>query len=281
MPDVSLTRLQELVLELRRRIQTYRDELVKNEMLTRYALVDPVLRALGWDLENPREVIPEYQTGEGRSDYALLRDGSPICFVEAKPLGGIKPEDIREKLKYSFEKGVQYTVITDGDQWLVYDVFRRTDWQERKIAEWSVMHGDPSDAALSFLMLINAGTFGKRPQRPIFDAGLERGAAGEAERPAAKIPGPIDNKKAELLVLRVLAGASTPLPRREIVKRAGEAVELTPHDLERLKSGELRWKKHVQWAVTGLKKQGLIESKGANQWVISARGREHLRKLEE
>ena len=34
----------------------YRHDLLNNELLTRYVLIDPLLRALGWDTENPEEV---------------------------------------------------------------------------------------------------------------------------------------------------------------------------------------------------------------------------------
>ena len=33
----------------------------QSEMQTRYALIDPLLRELGWDTENPALVRPEYK----------------------------------------------------------------------------------------------------------------------------------------------------------------------------------------------------------------------------
>ena len=63
-----------LVQKLQGRIDSHGPMFRQNEALTRYALVDPLLRALGWDTENPTVVIPEFSTGEGRADYALLTD---------------------------------------------------------------------------------------------------------------------------------------------------------------------------------------------------------------
>ncbi|MCS7312640.1 MAG: hypothetical protein NZ742_06975 [Acidobacteria bacterium] len=37
-------------------------------MSTHYVLVDPVLQALGWDTEDPDQVIPEFQTEVGCPD---------------------------------------------------------------------------------------------------------------------------------------------------------------------------------------------------------------------
>ena len=62
------------------------------EMSTRYIVVDPVLRSLGWDLSDPSQCIVEYATAGGsgslpRVDYALIgRDGCPVVLVEAKRL---------------------------------------------------------------------------------------------------------------------------------------------------------------------------------------------------
>jgi predicted type IV restriction endonuclease len=71
---------------VRERIKKYENQLKQNEMLTRYVLVDPILRALGWDTENPDQVIPEFQTEVGRPDYILR--WNDICIgVEAKKLG--------------------------------------------------------------------------------------------------------------------------------------------------------------------------------------------------
>ena len=55
--------------------------------MTRAALIDPLLRELGWDTENPALVMPEYRLGRGYADYALLKDGKPVMMVEAKKLG--------------------------------------------------------------------------------------------------------------------------------------------------------------------------------------------------
>ena len=73
---------------LRKRIQEHREKLQANEIRTRLALVDPLLHALGWDVADPSTVIPEYDAGDGRADYALLGpDGTPKVTVEAKRLG--------------------------------------------------------------------------------------------------------------------------------------------------------------------------------------------------
>ena len=37
------------------------------ETQTRYAIIDPIIRALGWDTEDPKECYPEYDLSEGNT----------------------------------------------------------------------------------------------------------------------------------------------------------------------------------------------------------------------
>ncbi|GBC72040.1 hypothetical protein HRbin02_01829 [Candidatus Calditenuaceae archaeon HR02] len=50
------------IAELKGRVEVFRDKLSKNEVLTRYVLIDPFLKLLGWDTEDPRQVKPELMT---------------------------------------------------------------------------------------------------------------------------------------------------------------------------------------------------------------------------
>jgi predicted type IV restriction endonuclease len=62
------------------------------EIAVRYALIDPILRALDWDLSNPEYVRLEWTQARGlRPDYTFLKDGNPVLYVEAKGWGNISP----------------------------------------------------------------------------------------------------------------------------------------------------------------------------------------------
>ena len=60
---MPLDALLELVETLRQRIVEHKAALSQSEALTRYALIDPLLRELGWDTDDPNLVIPEYKVG--------------------------------------------------------------------------------------------------------------------------------------------------------------------------------------------------------------------------
>ncbi len=74
---------------VRDRIQEFEREFSNNELQTRLSLVDPVLKALGWDPQNPSVVRVEFPVRQRnrntKADYALLDSmQAPIAFVEAK-----------------------------------------------------------------------------------------------------------------------------------------------------------------------------------------------------
>ncbi|MDU0370851.1 hypothetical protein ACFPAF_10635 [Hymenobacter endophyticus] len=96
----------------------------KNEAATRAALIDPVLRALGWDTANVQMVEPEKTIGgDLRVDY-LLRDttGKPHLVIEAKCLDASldKHGYVSKVLGYALGFKVQTVFITDGLSWHCY-----------------------------------------------------------------------------------------------------------------------------------------------------------------
>lgn len=282
MNEISLDRIIKVVKEIKERVKKYSEMLKRNEMLVRYILVDPLLRALGWNLEDPEEVLPEDVLEEGKPDYTLRLDGKSIAFLEVKSLGNITEEVVREKLKYSFEKGVRYTIITDGDLWLIYDAFKSdVEWRERKVSEWRISKLSEEEVAFEALIIANIRTFGKRPREPImrFDLVEETRSEGGEEAygmKPEKVKGPLSKGKAKILVLHVLSQAARPLGRKEIVERVRELVELMPHDREKLKSGMERWESVTRWGLSDLKKEGFVENIGRNRWVITDKGRLYL-----
>jgi hypothetical protein len=66
---------------------------IKNEAAVRTALVEPFIRALGYDTSNPAEVVPEFGANvkisgvkqDEHVDYAVMKDSKPIIFIEVKP----------------------------------------------------------------------------------------------------------------------------------------------------------------------------------------------------
>ncbi len=79
--------LEATLATVRDRIGKYRGQVI-GESNTKSVLIEPVLRALGWDVEDLDEVRREYRRkpSDNPVDYALFLLRTPRLFVEAKAL---------------------------------------------------------------------------------------------------------------------------------------------------------------------------------------------------
>ena len=124
-----LESLLELVETLKARIDEHGDQLRQSEALTRYALIDPLLRELGWDTEDPDVVRPEYRVPNNQlADYVLFADGKPKIVVESKKLdeslqGG---KALDQGILYCAHTGSNYFLLTDGRRYELYESGKTT-----------------------------------------------------------------------------------------------------------------------------------------------------------
>ncbi len=119
--SATLPRLEEVIQAIRIKLEKG----FPNEAAVSQGAVLPILQACGWNTHDPDEVCPEYGTQDKqRVDYALLRGGKPLIFIEVKHrLDNDRSLDkgIEQVLKYVFDEGgVPVAVLTDGDAWLFY-----------------------------------------------------------------------------------------------------------------------------------------------------------------
>lgn len=127
------------------RIRGHRSLYEQNEMAVRNQVVDPVLRCLGWDTEDPDKVQPNVSAEEGVPDYTLLLDGKKVLFVEAKKTS-IDVDDkqpLSQLAKYCFAEGMSYGLLTNGVVWLLFRAFREgTTMAERVVWKTDIEHDD-------------------------------------------------------------------------------------------------------------------------------------------
>jgi hypothetical protein len=118
---VTMATVNETVELVLQRIQQHRSLYEGNEMAVRQHIVNPLLRSLGWDPENPQEVRPNVFTEEGFPDYELIKDGGRVLFIEAKKLSvDVNQKDVIRRLAtYCSGEGVNYGVLTNGAVWLL------------------------------------------------------------------------------------------------------------------------------------------------------------------
>ena len=151
---------------LKGRIEGHRQSLQSNETRTRMALIDPLLRALGWDTEDPALVLPEYESS-GRADYALLGGtGRPAAVIEAKKLGESLANHRGQMVNYANMSGIPYAGLTDGNIWEFYDVFDRKPLEERRLLHVSISNDSPHECALKLLLLWRPNLASGQPLQP-------------------------------------------------------------------------------------------------------------------
>ena len=67
---------EERIFELAKRVRVHRDKL-DNEQMTKNTLVMPFIQALGYDVFNPAEVVPEFSAPIGEYKEARGRQAHP------------------------------------------------------------------------------------------------------------------------------------------------------------------------------------------------------------
>jgi len=110
-------RLIQILEHVRATAEEHQNILSKNEAATRAALIDPVLRALGWDISDPQRVEVEKTEGGSQIDYALQSDGEYKFAIEAKKLEEDLTKHFVQIATYSITLKVADLFITDGIRW--------------------------------------------------------------------------------------------------------------------------------------------------------------------
>jgi hypothetical protein len=100
--------------------------LLQTEEATKNALIMPFIAALGYDIFDPTEVIPEYIADVGikkgeKVDYAIVKDGKIIMLFECKHCGGdLSISHASQLFRYFAVTDARIAVLTNG---LVYRFF--------------------------------------------------------------------------------------------------------------------------------------------------------------
>lgn len=120
--------------QISERIDTLKANLPTEEA-TKTALIMPFINALGYDVFNPLEVLPEMccdigtKKGE-KIDYAIMRDGEPIILIECKHWEQDLNLHDNQLLRYFNVSKAKFGVLTNGITYRFY-----TDLSEPNIMD--------------------------------------------------------------------------------------------------------------------------------------------------
>lgn len=143
------------------RIKSFEREFANNESQTRLSLVDPVLKALGWNPQDPTIVRVEYpvrqrnRSAQAKVDYALLdSQREPVAFVEAKKLGTGLGLAHHQLFEYAVGKSVPYAIATNGADWSIFKQEQTgTDFHSKQLLAVSILEHSPTVTAIKLLSL--------------------------------------------------------------------------------------------------------------------------------
>jgi hypothetical protein len=139
------------------KIKKFRSLYNQNEMAVRDQILNPVLRNLGWNPENPEEVQPNVSTEEGIPDYSLIKDGKKMLFVEAKKLSvDVEQREVMRQLaRYSFGEGTKYGVLTNGAVWILIRSFEEGTTLTERIVWKADLENEEAPSVIRKLITIS------------------------------------------------------------------------------------------------------------------------------
>lgn len=128
-----IDRLKELSAKIERQKKA-----VLTEEAAKTAFVLPFLQALGYDIFNPAEVIPELTADHGvkkgeKVDYAIRLENKIIIIIECKPIGSnLETKHAGQLFRYFSVTETRFGVLTDGVKYLFYSDLEKDNYMDSR-----------------------------------------------------------------------------------------------------------------------------------------------------
>ena len=159
---MDLDDLKEVIEGLQLVIKTYKAKYLSGkERRTRQMLIDPLLKVLGWDVLDPGAVYLEHN----KMDYALMSNATPVAVIEAKPLGeSLEKKAITQAITYAVENTIPYIIVTNGDRWEMYEVFKKADLEDKKLMAFQLSQQSAQKCVLQALQIWKENPIFEHPE---------------------------------------------------------------------------------------------------------------------
>ncbi len=138
--------------------------IVQTEEATKNAYILPFIQALGYDVFNPEEVIPEYTADYGlkkgeKVDYAIRLNGEIVMLFECKKCDSHLDSSCASQLfRYFSVEKARIGVLTDGITYQFYsDLDERNKMDQRPFMELNLL--EIQDSVVPELKLLAKSTF--------------------------------------------------------------------------------------------------------------------------
>ncbi|MBP3763987.1 MAG: type I restriction enzyme HsdR N-terminal domain-containing protein [Bacteroidales bacterium] len=132
--------LKDHIYQIVSRWEKTKDSLATEEA-TKNALIMPFIMALGYDIFNPNEVLPEMTCDIGtkkgeRIDYAIMQNGKPVILIECKQWEQNLNLHDNQLLRYFTVSQAKFGILTNGLQYRFYtDLLKPNIMDEKPFLE--------------------------------------------------------------------------------------------------------------------------------------------------
>ena len=117
---------------------------ITTEEATKNAFIMPFINALGYDVFNPLEVVPEFIADIGikkgeKVDYAIMKDGLPTIFVECKHWSESLNVHNSQLFRYFHTTKARFGLLSNGIIYRFYtDLVEKNKMDEKPFLEFNV-----------------------------------------------------------------------------------------------------------------------------------------------
>ena len=117
---------------------------INTEEATKNAFIMPFIKALGYDVFNPLEVVPEFIADIGikkgeKVDYAVVKDGEPSILVECKHWSENLDPHNSQLFRYFHTTKAKFGILSNGIVFRFYtDLVEKNKMDEKPFLEFNV-----------------------------------------------------------------------------------------------------------------------------------------------
>jgi hypothetical protein len=109
---------------------------IQTEEAAKHAFVMPFIAALGYDVFNPLEVVPEFTADVGtkkgeKVDYAIMQDGKPVILFECK-LTKLDHNHASQLVRYFTVTETRFAVLTNGVHYRFFSDLEKPNRMDEK-----------------------------------------------------------------------------------------------------------------------------------------------------
>ncbi len=154
---MTIAKIEDAIRQVRKQLEKYPSTsseygYMYSELATRYLLIDAIIRALDWDMNDFDQSAVEWPMPSGqnvrKADYVLFnRMERPVIVIEAKYRGRNLANHEAQLEGYTAHLRSGIGVLTDGVSWRIYNLRKRGNFSERHATTFEVVDGTIMDVA--------------------------------------------------------------------------------------------------------------------------------------